>query len=110
MRLHYELHPLVELAFVETNPGPVKWAMEQTGVLRCGAVRPPLAAPSARSRERISELLLADAGLLEREAARAMSQTAARASLGRRGGGRAAAPLHRRRVPARAGRHDLRRR
>jgi 4-hydroxy-tetrahydrodipicolinate synthase len=64
VRLHYELHPLVEMAFVETNPGPVKWAMEQLGVLSCGAVRPPLAAPSAASREKIGALL-AETGLLE---------------------------------------------
>jgi 4-hydroxy-tetrahydrodipicolinate synthase len=70
VRLHYELHPLVEMAFVETNPGPVKWAMETIGVLGCGAVRPPLAAPSAQSRERITTLLV-ETGLLAREAVRA---------------------------------------
>ena len=67
LRLHYELHPLVDMAFVETNPGPVKWAMEQIGVLGCGAVRPPLATPSAQSREKITTLLVR-AGLLERDA------------------------------------------
>jgi 4-hydroxy-tetrahydrodipicolinate synthase len=66
VRLHYELHPLVDMAFVETNPGPVKWAMEKIGILGCGAVRPPLASPSAQSREKISKLLVR-AGLLERE-------------------------------------------
>ncbi len=70
VRLHYELHPLVDLAFVETNPGPVKWAMEQLGVLGCGAVRPPLATPSAQNRDRITELLV-QTGLLERDAVRA---------------------------------------
>jgi 4-hydroxy-tetrahydrodipicolinate synthase len=63
-RLHYELHPLVEMAFVETNPGPVKWAMERLGILASGRVRPPLASPTAASRERI-EAILADVGLLE---------------------------------------------
>jgi 4-hydroxy-tetrahydrodipicolinate synthase len=67
-RLHYELHPLVEMAFVETNPGPVKWAMERLGILGCGAVRPPLASPSPSSRERI-EAILAATGLLETAAA-----------------------------------------
>jgi len=62
-RLHYDLHPLVEMAFVETNPGPVKWAMERLGLLECGAVRPPLSAPSGQSRARI-ETLLGEAGLL----------------------------------------------
>lgn len=64
IRLHYELHPLVELAFVETNPGPVKWAMEQLGIVASGGVRPPLGPPTAASRERIAAIL-ADVGLLE---------------------------------------------
>jgi len=64
MRLHYELHPLVELAFVETNPGPIKWTMERLGLLASGAVRPPLASPQPESRDRI-ESILADVGLLE---------------------------------------------
>lgn len=62
VRLHYELHPLVDLAFVETNPGPVKWAMEELGILPSGLVRPPLASPSEASRERI-RVLLAESGL-----------------------------------------------
>ena len=62
-RLHYELHPLVEMAFVETNPGPVKWAMERLGILDCGDVRPPLVSPSEPNRARI-ETHLAEAGLL----------------------------------------------
>jgi 4-hydroxy-tetrahydrodipicolinate synthase len=64
-RLHYELHPLVDLAFLETNPGPVKWAMERLGVFECGKVRPPLASPSASTQERITELLV-ETGLLDR--------------------------------------------
>jgi 4-hydroxy-tetrahydrodipicolinate synthase len=69
VRLHYELHPLVEMAFVETNPGPVKWAMERLGILASGGVRPPLTSPAAASRERI-EAILADVGLLETAPAR----------------------------------------
>lgn len=68
-RLHYELHPLVEMAFVETNPGPVKWAMERLGILASGHVRPPLASPAPASRERIAAIL-AEAGLLEGAPAR----------------------------------------
>lgn len=68
LELHYELHPLVEMAFVETNPGPVKWAMEQLGILACGDVRPPLASPAPPSRERITRIL-SDVGLLETPAA-----------------------------------------
>jgi 4-hydroxy-tetrahydrodipicolinate synthase len=68
LQLHYQLVPLVEMAFVETNPGPLKWAMEQVGLLECGAVRPPLASPSPASRERILALL-GQAGLLEQAGA-----------------------------------------
>ncbi|MGZ4297959.1 MAG: 4-hydroxy-tetrahydrodipicolinate synthase, partial [Solirubrobacteraceae bacterium] len=31
--LHYDLHPLVDAAFAETNPVPVKWVMKQLGLL-----------------------------------------------------------------------------
>ena len=58
VRLHYELHPLVDMAFLETNPGPVKWAMEQIGVLGCGAVRPPLARLRHQSTRANHELLV----------------------------------------------------
>lgn len=40
--LHYGVHPLVELLFVETNPAPAKWLMAQRGLIASGAVRPPL--------------------------------------------------------------------
>jgi 4-hydroxy-tetrahydrodipicolinate synthase len=69
VRLHYELHPLVEMAFVETNPGPVKWAMERLGILACGDVRPPLAPPTPASQERIVRILT-DVGHLDPAAAR----------------------------------------
>lgn len=56
-RLHYDLHPLVELAFVETNPVPVKWVMERLGLLPSAHSRPPLSPLSEASRERVLELL-----------------------------------------------------
>lgn len=55
--LHYGLHPLVELAFIETNPVPAKWAMEQLGLLRSAHARPPLAPLSDAGRERARALL-----------------------------------------------------
>ncbi len=61
LRLHYALHPLVELLFVETNPAPVKWVLERAGVLPSGQVRPPLISPTPPARERIMALL-AEAG------------------------------------------------
>jgi 4-hydroxy-tetrahydrodipicolinate synthase len=55
--LHYELHPLVELAFLETNPTPAKWTMERLGLLGSGDPRPPLAPFSEAGRARAEEIL-----------------------------------------------------
>ena len=55
--LHYDLHPLVDAAFAETNPVPVKWVMEQLGLLESGRPREPLAPLSDPARKRVRELL-----------------------------------------------------
>src|SRR5918994_529154 len=55
--LHYELHPLVEAAFAETNPAPAKWIMEEQGQLASGLGREPLAPLSEASRQRLRPLL-----------------------------------------------------
>jgi 4-hydroxy-tetrahydrodipicolinate synthase len=56
-RLHYELHPLVDAAFAETNPAPAKWIMSLLGLLDNSFCRPPLAPVSDANRARILELL-----------------------------------------------------
>ncbi len=56
-RLHYDLHPLVDAAFAETNPVPAKWIMEQMGLLTSGFAREPLSAPSEATQARIRALL-----------------------------------------------------
>jgi 4-hydroxy-tetrahydrodipicolinate synthase len=56
-QLHFELHPLVDAAFIETNPVPAKWIMERLGILPSAHVREPLAPLSAGSAQRIEELL-----------------------------------------------------
>jgi 4-hydroxy-tetrahydrodipicolinate synthase len=66
--LHYALHPLVELLFVETNPAPMKWALQQRGLLPSGHVRPPLTPPTQGSQERIQALLAEAAGTLAMDA------------------------------------------
>ena len=55
--LHYDLHPLVDAAFAETNPVPTKWVMEQLGLLVSGLAREPLAPLSAGAQERVRGLL-----------------------------------------------------
>ena len=44
--LHYGLHPLVDLMFVETNPAPIKHVLAQGGLIASGHVRPPLVEPT----------------------------------------------------------------
>jgi 4-hydroxy-tetrahydrodipicolinate synthase len=63
--IHYGLHPLADLLFVETNPAPAKWVLEQAGVLASGHVRPPLAPPSETAQREIERLLVAGAPLLD---------------------------------------------
>jgi 4-hydroxy-tetrahydrodipicolinate synthase len=55
--LHYDLHPLVDAAFAETNPVPAKWVMERMGVLPSGFAREPLAALAESTQQRVLELL-----------------------------------------------------
>jgi 4-hydroxy-tetrahydrodipicolinate synthase len=68
--LHFELHPLVEAAFIETNPVPAKWIMERLGILPSAHVREPLAPLSAASGERIEQLLAGSPHVSLRAAAR----------------------------------------
>jgi 4-hydroxy-tetrahydrodipicolinate synthase len=62
--LHFGLHPLADLIFVETNPAPAKWVLEQAGLLASGQVRPPLCQVTEAGQARIGELLLAGAPML----------------------------------------------
>ena len=56
-RIHYGLHPLVDLLFVETNPAPGKWVMAQQGLIASPHVRPPLIEPTPAGVEKIIALL-----------------------------------------------------
>jgi 4-hydroxy-tetrahydrodipicolinate synthase len=56
-RLHYDLHHLVDAAFAETNPVPVKWVMKQLGLLASDHAREPLAPLSAGGQVRVRALL-----------------------------------------------------
>jgi 4-hydroxy-tetrahydrodipicolinate synthase len=55
--IHYGLHPLVDLLFVETNPAPGKWVLEQRGLIASGHVRPPLIPPTQAGLARIREFM-----------------------------------------------------
>ncbi|TWG07898.1 4-hydroxy-tetrahydrodipicolinate synthase [Saccharopolyspora dendranthemae] len=55
--IHYGLHPLVDLIFVETNPAPVKWVLAERGLIRSAHVRPPLITPTDAGKDTIRALL-----------------------------------------------------
>ncbi len=55
--LHYELHALVDAAFVEVNPVPAKWIMRELGIMPSAFAREPLAPLSEGSRAKIRALL-----------------------------------------------------
>ncbi len=55
-RIHYGVHPLVDLLFVETNPAPAKWLMKQRGLITSDHVRPPLIPLSEAGRQQVDAL------------------------------------------------------
>ncbi len=61
-RLQKRFQPLLEINFVETSPGPVKFAMARMGLLE-PVWRLPLVAPQKESQQKI-EAVLENAGLL----------------------------------------------
>src|SRR5580698_5900993 len=62
--IHRRFHPLMEINFVESNPGPVKTALAEMGLLEA-VWRLPLVAPKRENRERIVTVLNS-LGLVER--------------------------------------------
>src|SRR6202041_2618455 len=54
--IHRRFHPLMEVNFVESNPGPVKTALAEMGLLE-PVWRLPLVAPKRENRERIVGVL-----------------------------------------------------
>lgn len=55
--LHYGVHPLVDLLFVETNPAPAKWLMAERGLISSGTVRPPLVNLTEEGQHKVNDLL-----------------------------------------------------
>ena len=54
--LHYQLLPLNEALFLETNPGPLKWVLGRLGIAP-PHLRLPLAEPGPETRRRLEEAL-----------------------------------------------------
>ncbi|MBI3817182.1 MAG: 4-hydroxy-tetrahydrodipicolinate synthase [Planctomycetes bacterium] len=55
--MHDRLSPLLRALFLETNPTPVKFALEHAGIFKSGEVRLPLVMPSERVRAEIQSAL-----------------------------------------------------
>jgi len=56
-KLHYDLHPLVDAAFAETNPVPAKWIMHRMGLIPSAHARVPLAPLSEATQRKVLALL-----------------------------------------------------
>ena len=76
LELHYGLHPLVDLMFVETNPAPIKHVLAAGGLIGSAHVRPPLAPVSARGIAALEQLAAAGVALLQAPLGRVGAATA----------------------------------
>jgi 4-hydroxy-tetrahydrodipicolinate synthase len=79
LEIHYGLHPLVDLMFVETNPAPIKSVLQRAGLIASERVRPPLVVPTAPGRAKIDALLVEGAAMLEEPLASVADSIATRA-------------------------------
>ncbi|GGG16522.1 4-hydroxy-tetrahydrodipicolinate synthase [Rhodococcoides trifolii] len=66
-RIHYALHPLVDLLFVETNPTTAKWVLEREGRIASAHVRPPLIETTDAGIAEVQRLLGSASELMARE-------------------------------------------
>ncbi|PPK94572.1 4-hydroxy-tetrahydrodipicolinate synthase [Kineococcus xinjiangensis] len=57
--IHYGVHPLVDLLFVETNPAPAKWLLQQRGLIASDHVRSPLIPLTEAGRRKVAALAAA---------------------------------------------------
>jgi len=72
--IHRRFHSLMEINFVESNPGPVKAALAEMGLLEA-VWRLPLVPPKAENRSRI-RAMLESLGVVDRAAAAASAERA----------------------------------
>ena len=59
MEINNRLLTLNKQLFVETNPAPGKWVLEQLGLIESGFVRPPLITPTDAGIDKIKTLMAA---------------------------------------------------
>jgi len=63
LELHYKMFPLIKALFLETNPIPVKTAMEIMGMIPSGNLRLPMTPMTEPNKEKLKKAL-ADYGLI----------------------------------------------
>lgn len=66
-RIHYALHPLVDLLFVETNPTTGKWVLQREGRIDSDHVRPPLTRTTPEGVAQVESFLGQASDLMKRE-------------------------------------------
>jgi len=57
VELHHALRPISKALFIETSPGPVKYAMAELGLIDSGELRAPLVGVNDETKRRMSDAL-----------------------------------------------------
>jgi 4-hydroxy-tetrahydrodipicolinate synthase len=57
--LHHALRPISKALFLETSPGPVKYAMAELGLIESGELRPPLVGVTEQTKQKMADAIAA---------------------------------------------------
>jgi 4-hydroxy-tetrahydrodipicolinate synthase len=57
--LHHALRPISKALFLETSPGPVKYAMAELGLIESDELRAPLVGVTEETKQRMSDAISA---------------------------------------------------
>lgn len=56
-RLHWKLFPLIKSLFIETNPGPIKAAMQEAGLIKDASLRLPMVTIAKDTRAKVRQAM-----------------------------------------------------
>jgi 4-hydroxy-tetrahydrodipicolinate synthase len=59
VELHHALRPISKALFLETSPGPVKYAMSELGLIESGELRPPLVEITGQTKQKMADAIAA---------------------------------------------------
>jgi 4-hydroxy-tetrahydrodipicolinate synthase len=57
VELHHALRPISKALFLETSPGPVKYAMAELGLIESGELRPPLVGVTEQTKQKMADAI-----------------------------------------------------